>query len=88
MYKRQLSLQSNVKKNAGAVSKLQTELNNITTQNDELEVEINAGINYDSLYNTAVNELGMVYPESDQVITYDAGVSEYVKQYSNIPDAE
>lgn len=83
-----LGLQSDVKKNAGAVSKLQTELNNITTQNDELEVEINAGIDYDSLYNTAVNELGMVYPESNQVITYDAGVSEYVKQYSNIPDAE
>ena len=33
----------------------------------------------------AVNELGMVYPERDQVITYDAGVSEYVKQYHDIP---
>ena len=31
------------------------------------------------------NELGMVYPERDQVITYDAGVSEYVKQYHDIP---
>ena len=43
------------------------------------------GQDYEQIYNTAVNELGMVYPERDQVITYDAGVSEYVKQYHDIP---
>ena len=61
------------------------ELNELTNSNDELELEINAGIDYEQIYNTAVNELGMVYPERDQVITYDAGVSEYVKQYHDIP---
>ena len=58
---------------------------NDTVAIDELELEINAGIDYEQIYNTAVNELGMVYPERDQVITYDAGVSEYVKQYHDIP---
>lgn len=62
-----------------------SELNELTNSNDELELEINAGIDYEQIYNTAVNELGMVYPERDQVITYDAGVSEYVKQYHDIP---
>ncbi len=50
-----------------------SELNELTNSNDELELEINAGIDYEQIYNTAVNELGMVYPERDQVITYDAG---------------
>ena len=71
--------------NSTAVTRLQSELNELTNSNDELELEINAGIDYEQIYNTAVNELGMVYPERDQVITYDAGVSEYVKQYHDIP---
>ena len=29
----------------------------------------------------------MVYPNKSQVITYEAGESEYVKQYQQIPDA-
>ena len=80
-----LNVQSQVKTNSTAVTRLQSELNELTNSNDELELEINAGIDYEQIYNTAVNELGMVYPERDQVITYDAGVSEYVKQYHDIP---
>ena len=80
-----LNVQSQVKTNSTAVTKLQSELNELTDSNDELELEINAGIDYEQIYDTAVNELGMVYPERDQVITYDAGVSEYVKQYHDIP---
>lgn len=80
-----LNMQSVVKANASEVTQLQSELNELTNSNDELELEINAGIDYEAIYNTAVNELGMVYPEREQVITYDAGVSEYVKQYHDIP---
>lgn len=82
-----LNLQSTVKGNAAEVTQLQAQLNELTSANDEKELEINAGINYDEIYNTAVNELGMVYPERDQVITYEPGVSEYVKQYEDIPSA-
>jgi hypothetical protein len=32
-----------------------------------------------------VNELGMIYPDRNQVITYDSTISEYVKQYKDIP---
>ena len=83
-----LNLQSAVKSNAAAVSELEERLNKLTTENDELEVEINAGIDYDAIYETAVNELGMVYPEKNQVIRYEAGESEYVKQYQDIPGSK
>ena len=83
-----LNLQSSVKSNATTVSDLTTKLNNLKESNDELELEINAGINYDEVYNTAVNELGMVYPERVQVITYNSGESEYVKQYKDIPSSK
>ena len=55
--------------------------------NDALESDINASIDYNALYDTAVNELGMVYPGKDQVITYNSKESEYVKQYKDVPDA-
>lgn len=80
--------QAQVKENEAAVNSLQKELTEITNKNDEEELEINANIDYDSLYKIATEELGMVHPKRDQVITYEAGVSEYVKQYSDVPTAE
>ncbi len=83
-----LHVQAKVKENAATVHSLQKELTELTNKNDEMELDINANIDYDSLYKIATEELGMVYPERDQVITYEAGVSEYVKQYSDVPEAE
>lgn len=83
-----LNVQSTVKNNASEVAKMQSDLNSLKESNDEQEVEINASIDYNALYNTAVNELGMVYPNKNQVISYDAGESQYVKQYQDIPSAK
>lgn len=80
-----LNLQSEVKNNSAVVTQMQDELTQLTSQNDENEMAINAGINYEQIYNTAVNELGMVYPDRQQVIKYNPGVSEYVKQYQDVP---
>jgi hypothetical protein len=34
----------------------------------------------------ATNELGMVSPQNNQVITYDSNLSDYVRQYKDIPE--
>lgn len=83
-----LSLQSEMQANAAMVTKLQSQLNEMTAQNDEYEVNLKANVDYDAIYYTATKELGMVYPSKEQIITYDAGESEYVKQYADIPEAE
>ena len=54
---------------------------------DKGEEEINAGIDYNAIYDTAVNDLGMIYPGKGQVITYDSKESEYVKQFKDVPEA-
>ena len=41
----------------------------------------------DAIYDTAVNDLGMIYPGKGQVITYDSKESEYVKQFKDVPEA-
>lgn len=83
-----LNIQSAVQGNQNTVTQLQTKLNEITNENNEREVEINTNIDYELIFDTAVNELGMIYPDRNQVITYDSAVSEYVKQYKDIPSAK
>lgn len=83
-----LNMQSTVKANSERVIQLQTQLKKLKERNDVDEADTNAGIDYDSIYDTAVNELGMVYPKRSQVIGYDSAESEYVKQYKDIPPIE
>jgi len=80
-----LQLQTSVKSNATEIAKLQSQVTKLTTENDETELKINSGIDYEKIYDVAVNELGMVYPGKKQVVTFDSGISEYVKQYQDIP---
>ena len=40
----------------------------------------------DEIRETAMNELGMVYATSDQVIEYESPSGDYVKQYEGIPE--
>ena len=79
-----LNVQAVAKANSDKIIELKSTLKD---DNDALESDINASIDYNALYDTAVNELGMVYPGKDQVITYNSKESEYVKQYKDVPDA-
>ena len=81
-----LNLQADIKANNATVVELQNQLNSIKAENNSHESEINASIDYNAIYDTAVNELGMVYPNRSQVINYDSKESEYVKQYKDIAD--
>ena len=81
-----LNLQADIKANNATVVELQNQLNSIKAENNSHEAEINASIDYNAIYDTAVNELGMVYPNRSQVINYDSKESEYVKQYKDIAD--
>lgn len=69
-----------------AVAQLTAELNTMVAANDELEADIKASVDYDEIFRVATEELGMNYPDRSQVITYDSGESEWVKQYKDIPE--
>lgn len=83
-----LQLQSNVKISSSQVASLESKLTKMTADNDMTEVEINGSIDYKAILDTAINELGMVYPDKQQVIEYNSSESEYVKQYADIPEAK
>lgn len=80
-----LKLQAEVSGRAEVISELEEQYVSLKTENDLAEVRINSSIDYDHILDVAINELGMVYAEKDQIIVYNSQEMECVKQLSEIP---
>lgn len=70
-----------------AVSASEVELATVTADNDAALSKINTSLDLEKVFDIAVNELGMVFPNNNQVVTYESAISEYVRQYDSVPKA-
>lgn len=59
----------------------------VDKNNYNLEL-INSKLDYEHIYNMAVAELGMVYPNNNKVINYQQVEKDVVKQFRDIPKTE
>lgn len=57
----------------------------IRNENDAAYEQINTVYDLDYVYNIAVNELGMVYPNNNEVILFEKADESFVRQYADIP---
>ena len=62
------------------------ELSTLLKENAALEEGLNGQVNWDVVYLTAVNEFGMVYPNHNEVVTYESTRNGHVIQYKDIPE--
>lgn len=67
------------------ISKERT-LATMKNENDAAYEQINMVYDLDYVYSIAVNELGMVYPNNNEIITFEKTEESYVRQYADIPD--
>jgi cell division protein FtsB len=81
-----LKLQSDVTQMDGTVTSLQQDLETLTKKNDAESELAKKNYNLDYVYRVAVEELGMVYPNKNKVITYKSSDDDYVRQYEDIPE--
>ncbi len=65
---------------------LERTLANLSNKNDALYEQINTGYDLGYIYQVAVEELGMVYPDNNLVIKYESADGSYLRQYKDIPD--
>ncbi len=72
--------------NSKEIIKLQEQLNDLKEANDQTQLSIDTSIDYDYIYRVATDELGMVYADQEHVVNYKSGESQYVIQYSNVPE--
>lgn len=70
-----------------AVSASEIELAKKTADDDAALSKINSSIDLEKIFEVAVNELGMVFPDKNQVVNYETAISEYVRQYDRVPEA-
>ncbi len=81
-----LQVQGNIVQLKRDVTVLDKELNTLLDENAALEQELNGQIDWDVVYLTAVNEFGMVYPNNNEVVTYESTKNGHVIQYKDIPE--
>lgn len=81
-----VNLQSDITNRVNHISKMESELNDLRLSNDENYTKIMSQIDLEEIKRIAINELGMKYAKEGQVITYTGEGSDYVRQFSEIPD--
>ncbi len=80
-----LMLQHQVAKMEKDIVSMENQLNKTRNENNATFEQINMVYDLDYVYSIAVNELGMVYPNNNEVITFEAADDSYVRQYADIP---
>jgi len=79
-----VQLMSNVTVTSNNISSLETQIKNLKTENDQKYEEITSSINLDEIKEVAINELGMKYADSDQIVTYNNDSDDYVHQVQEV----
>lgn len=68
-----------------SIKSKESEYIQLVQDNKAKEMSLEKSIDMKAIYEKAINELGMVYPEEGQIIVYEKKESGYVRQYEDIP---
>ena len=60
-------------------------MNDMKDTNNETSKRLEGSVDLTKIYEVATTELGMVYPKSGQVVSYEASNPDYVKQFKDVP---
>ena len=80
-----VQLQTDITTRMNHVAQLEDEISSVKAENNAAESRINTSTNLNSVKAAAVNELGMNYASSDQIVYYDMERTDYMSQYKDIP---
>lgn len=81
-----LQVQSGITEQNKKIAEMEHSLVKLQNQNKDDLAKINTSLDLSYIYKIATKELGMVYPNENQVITYKSNLSDYVRQYEEIPE--
>ncbi|HHT97046.1 MAG TPA: hypothetical protein GXZ90_04030 [Clostridiales bacterium] len=80
-----LKQHSDVKAMENNIFRLEEELNHLVNKNNYNIEKINTKLDLNNIYEIAVGELGMVFPNNNETITYNRKEKDIVIQYKEIP---
>ena len=79
-----LMLRSDVTNKVKELAKLEAQLNEMKAENDDTENRITGAVDLEEVKYRAMNELGMQYAHSDQIVAYECEDTDYVRQLVDI----
>lgn len=85
---RYLNYQAEISEIKSNVHSLKSNIEVISSQNDAVSYDINAYIDINRIVDTALNELGMVMANEEQIKYFQKNVDEFMNQYADVPDTE
>jgi len=80
-----LQLQAESTAHRKRVASLESQLSEQKMENDAAYEEAVSSVDLEKVKDIAIHELGMVYADQGQIMTYDSQDSDYVRQYDNVP---
>ncbi len=75
-----IQLQADITTATERIASQEKELNNLKVANDEELSRITSSIDMEEVKRVAIGELGMVYPQEGQIITYSNEGKDYVRK--------
>lgn len=83
-----ISVQAQISAQKKQILALESEYQNLENDNDALNAKVNSDVDLDAIQKVAMEELGMVYPDAGQIITFESTKEQYVKQYQDVPELD
>jgi len=83
---RYLDLQGRIKENDKAITSMEEQLSKLVDKNNAIEGQFDNAIDFDYIYKVAIGEMGMVFPDKNQSISYDEQIHEYVRQREDMEE--
>lgn len=84
---RYIQLRSTITTQLKSMAALETELNQLTAENDALYNQTINDVDLEYVRDMAINQLGMNYAAEDQIIWYSNNTTNsYVRQYQEVPE--
>lgn len=80
-----VNLQSQITGRMRNIATLEGQVTDLRADNDARYKSVTTSVDLNHVKDVAINELGMDYPNEDQVIYYTIENSNYMDQYSDIP---
>ena len=80
-----LKLQAQVTESRKQISRMESSYSDLKLSNDAAYSKAVSSVDLDKIRDIAINELGMVYANQDQIVTYEKQDKDYVRQYEKVP---
>jgi len=82
-----LKVNASINASMNRIANMEQQLVKARAENAVMENRLSAQMDLEEVFRIAVEEMGMVYPDENEVVEYTEQMREYVRQHENVPSS-